>query len=153
MQITQKDIDRFWTKVEKTEKCWNWKAVVASTGRYGLFTVRGEVINTRKVINAHRFAYFITFGQVDRKIDIDHICRNTLCVNPSHLEAVSHAENIFRGYMNKPRKTHCPRGHEKDRKATGRNGRTLWRCSTCERDAWQARKKSVLTSGKPAAKK
>lgn len=62
--------------------------------------------------------------------DVDHLCGVTLCVNPAHLEVVTHRTNILRG--NSPqaanaRKTHCPRGHPYDM-LTSSGGR--W-CSIC----------------------
>jgi hypothetical protein len=46
--------------------------------------------------------------------DIDHLCRNRRCVNPEHLEAVTHRENMVRGDTFAARnaaKTHCSKGH------------------------------------------
>lgn len=45
---------------------------------------------------------------------LDHLCRNTRCVNPKHLEAVTQKENILRGIgisAQNAVKTHCWRGH------------------------------------------
>lgn len=104
--------ERFWEKVEKTEKCWLWTAYVMPTG-YGRF---GRQL-------AHRFAYEHLVGPIPEGLDLDHLCRVRHCVNPAHLEPVTRAENLRRGI--KPRreknpwcarwqreKTHCPRGHE-----------------------------------------
>jgi hypothetical protein len=35
-------------------------------------------------------------GPVAPELDVDHLCNNKLCVNPSHLEAVTHQENCIR---------------------------------------------------------
>ena len=46
--------------------------------------------------------------------ELDHLCRNRKCVNPKHLESVTHRENILRGetiMAENARKTHCWRGH------------------------------------------
>lgn len=103
-------MDRFWSKVNKTNYCWNWIASTNDRG-YGIFRFNG------KTSRAHRVAYELTFGSIDDMLVIDHLCKNTLCVNPDHLDLVSQGENVRRGLagkINNPqsRKTHCSRGHE-----------------------------------------
>jgi hypothetical protein len=68
----------------------------------------------KKLILAHRFEYEKVYGKIHSDLVIDHLCRNGLCVNPKHLEAVSNKENILRGEgicAINARKTHCKRGH------------------------------------------
>lgn len=100
---------RFWQKVEKTAGCWIWKAARDRDG-YGFFTpIHG------KHLRAHRVAYELLKGPIPEGLQIDHLCRNTSCVNPNHLEPVTHLENNRRGVTSfsarNRRKTHCPKGH------------------------------------------
>jgi hypothetical protein len=64
---------------------------------------------------AHRVAYSRAKGPIPAGFHIDHLCRNRLCVNPDHLEAVDPKTNILRGVgapAQNALKTHCVRGHE-----------------------------------------
>jgi HNH endonuclease len=79
---------RFWTKVDKTDKCWNWKGCLRNG--YGLVKMKG------KMRQASRVAFELVKGEIPDGLEIDHICQNTLCVNPDHLEAVTHRENVRR---------------------------------------------------------
>jgi hypothetical protein len=101
--------DRFWRKVEvSTEGCWTWLAGRFGNG-YPAFYSQG------RMMPAHRVCYVAAHGVIEGGLDIDHLCRNPLCVNPDHLEAVTHRENILRGTGFAARhavKTHCPQGHE-----------------------------------------
>lgn len=80
-----------------------------SKGGYGYFTVKG------KATTVHRWAYMLHVGPIPDGYEVDHLCRNTRCINPKHLEAVTPYENNFRsssvGSVNRV-KTHCKRGHE-----------------------------------------
>lgn len=58
---------------------------------------------------AYRLVYMLTVGPIAPGYEIDHLCRNKLCVNPRHLEAVTHSENMRRWHA---QKTHCNYGHE-----------------------------------------
>jgi len=99
--------DRFWAKVQPTGFCWEWTGATNGHG-YGRFTV-GQA-----TVYAHRFAYESLIGGIGVDLTIDHLCRNSLCVNPDHMEPVPMSENLRRsfGVANRHRNvTHCPRGH------------------------------------------
>jgi hypothetical protein len=101
---------RFWRYVEKTESCWLWTAYKDRNG-YGIYHMMGTT-ESRWV---HQLAYEFSFGLIPHGLQIDHLCRNHSCVNPSHLEAVTHRENILRGGAPTAihaRQTHCVNGHE-----------------------------------------
>ena len=81
--------ERFWAKIDKKgpNGCWIRLAAKTDDG-YGLFW--GE---DQKMQSAHSFAYSLLMGSVPKNLQLDHICRNTSCVNPAHLRAVTHAKN------------------------------------------------------------
>jgi hypothetical protein len=84
-------LERFWTKIRRDENgCWLWQAGLAHNG-YGHLKVG------RRTVKAHRFAYELLVGPVLEHLELDHLCRVRSCVNPAHLEPVTHAENVRRG--------------------------------------------------------
>jgi len=89
--------------------CWLWIGGYVRHG-YGGFNV-----SRMKNSHAHRVAYELWKGPIPPKFDVDHLCRVKCCVNPDHLEAVSHRENVLRGEglaAKEAKRTHCVRGHE-----------------------------------------
>jgi len=83
------DACRFWDKVEKLgpDECWNWTAAKCHQG-YGHFRYK------KHLINAHRFAWFLTHGPVPDNLDVLHTCDNESCCNPSHLFLGTHTDNM-----------------------------------------------------------
>lgn len=104
-------------------------------------------INKKRQL-AHRAAYQLVHGEIPKGLELDHLCRNTECLNPSHLEAVTHRVNSLRapnfiGNYHKT-KTHCRNGHE----YSGDNlfinvngGRECKICTTAAKNRWYQRQK------------
>lgn len=88
-------------------RCWLWTASQTSNG-YGLFRLNQGT-------TAHRAAWGLLRGSIPHALDIDHLCRNRLCVNPDHLEPVTHSENLLRGDNKNPNgmgdRKECANGH------------------------------------------
>lgn len=84
--------------VDDETGCWQWLHGTNSIG-YGQLHVRHS--KPRRMAYAHRVYYERHVGPVPDGLELDHLCRNPGCVNPEHLEPVTHAENIRRGYQAK----------------------------------------------------
>ena len=121
--------ERFWKKVigqPDPDICWIWMGCIRKGG-YGRF--RAE---HRRMTRAHQFAYELMEGLIPEGYEPDHLCRNPRCVNPAHIEIVTHEVNMFRsrGFH---RKTHCQRGHLFDQVNTVVDRLGKRRCRTCAR--------------------
>jgi hypothetical protein len=95
---------------EPNSGCLLWMGMVNQYG-YGRVKIGGQ----RTV--AHRAAYELACGPVPDGLELDHLCRVRCCINPAHLEPVTHRENGRRGVAGQHHadrqaaKTHCPEGH------------------------------------------
>lgn len=88
--------DRLWEKVIKEPGgCWVWTGATNAAG-YGKIG-RGPRSATPQNDYTHRVAYELTYGAIPDGLVIDHLCRNTSCCNPDHLEAVPPRTNSLRG--------------------------------------------------------
>ena len=148
MRRTRPVLDRFWEKIRlgDPDACWNWLVAVDQHG-YGKIRIGGRRATGGRDVKAHQFSYEIKYGPVPEGLEIDHLCRNPRCVNPVHLEAVTHGENMRRGMSisgRNFRKTHCSRGHAFDEGNTqikiDNRGRTHRSCKTCHREGQRRRR-------------
>jgi len=109
--------------------CWVWRGFVATPGnKYVRFRLGGR--GTTRV-PAHRWLYEQLHGAVPAGLELDHLCRDGRCVNPQHLEPVTHRENLLRGHgvaATNNRKSACPKGHA----YSHRDGRGRRVCRACE---------------------
>jgi hypothetical protein len=127
--------ERFWKKVEKTETCWLWTGGKTMSG-YGVFYDDG------RQRMAYRYAYERFVGPIPDGLEIDHVCRVRACVNPAHLDVVTHRENMLRGNTTvaaNAAKTHCLRGHPFDLLNTRLTPSGKRRCRICDRAARRLR--------------
>lgn len=93
--------------------CWLWAGAKDKAG-YGLVETSGHARPERRTLLAHKALWEAEHGPVPAGYELDHTCRVRHCVNPGHLEPVTHAVNVARGRAGRPQaeRTHCPSGHE-----------------------------------------
>lgn len=119
--------------------CWPWPGYRCPRG-YGKCGFNG------RIVPAHRAAYLTLVGPIPEGLSLDHICHNPSCVNPAHLEPVTHAENMRRkaAWNRLHPKTHCRKGHELQGENLYFNGFGRPCCCECRRQRlrnWRASKR------------
>lgn len=83
--------------IDQVTGCWNWTGA-RNGGGYGQVTTRTSATKSGlSSAKAHRLFYEALRGHIPAGLVIDHLCRNTSCVNPAHLEPVITAVNTRRG--------------------------------------------------------
>lgn len=130
--------EQFWSYVDASGDCWLWAGNLTKLG-YGHLNLDG------KTKLAHRASYELLCGPIPEGLTLDHLCRVRHCVNPDHLEPVTSAENVLRGYSlaaQNARKTECPKGHPFSSENTGyvtyQGARSRY-CRTCNQQDCQER--------------
>lgn len=103
MEKRKTSVERFEEKYfpEPNTGCWLWTGAINGSG-YGQLFMNG------RLMQAHEFSYSMKNGPVADGLELDHLCRTRLCVNPDHVEPVSHHENMLRRAATV---THCKYGH------------------------------------------
>lgn len=114
--------------IGSTDECWPWRGARGGNGSYGAFTVR-------------------EIGEIPGGLTIDHLCANTLCVNPWHMEVVTRRVNTLRALSRKYGDVIfsggriCKCGREMRRKKNkGLPGN--WYCGACAALAARAKSKN-----------
>jgi len=133
---------------EPNSGCWIWLGPLLDqrpTKQYGRFQWFDPVLNKRAMKLAHVLSYELYIAAIPEGKELDHLCKNTWCVNPAHLEPVTHTENVRRSKS--ATKTHCRHGHPYSdgfeyyfRKDVGQ-GERYRRCLTCYRLKYPGTKK------------
>ncbi len=132
--------EAFWERANKRpgNACWLWSGQLNGDG-YGIL----------RRSSAHRFAYELLVGKIPDGLQVDHTCSVRNCVNPTHMDLVTHEENVRRSHARgmhdhknnalavyQRSKTHCKNGHEFTPENTRIDPSThnTRRCRTCERE-------------------
>lgn len=134
--------ERFDAKVDKRHGgCWIWHGAANHLG-YGQIWLSDE----KRVDMAHRVSLRLVGREIPEGWDVDHLCRTPACVNPDHLEPVTHAENMARAPWSAPEyqraKRACKYGHpftpENTQYVNNKSG-TRRRCKECRKREAQNR--------------
>lgn len=143
--------DRFWEKIwipDDPDACWEWTGSTDTQG-YGHISEGGR---RGKLIPAHVVSWQLDGGEIPEGLELDHLChgadtsciggrtcRHRRCVNPRHLEPVTHQVNGLRGRSfasANAQKTHCPSGHLYTEDSLPRTAGSQYArvCRTCKRE-------------------
>jgi len=132
---------------EPMSGCHLWIGSKSVDG-YGRMEIKG------KTYSAHRVSWELRRGPIPNDKKIDHICRNTSCINVDHLRVVTHQENM----ANRPEvirnKTHCARGHAYDEVGFYLSKRGQRHCRPCkiarEAERYAKNRESILLDQREA---
>jgi hypothetical protein len=143
-KLGQRDdpIDRFIRRVEITDACWPYQGHINHDG-YGRFW-----LDKGTSVYAHCFAWETFVGPRTPGLELDHVreagCTDRSCVNPDHLEEVTHRENIRRAVTTG--KSHCVHGHPMTPDNTRITAVGRRRCRICDRESSRRQRAKTLAA-------
>jgi len=122
---------------EPNTGCFFWLGATINSRRgeqYGVIGTRNDERFSRLMELVHRVAYVLHTGNtIPKGLHIDHVCMNTLCVNPEHLECVTTKEHRARTYFRRYGNA-CQRGHPFDEANTWIEKNGARHCRRCHAD-------------------
>lgn len=122
------------------DNCWIWFGP-EKDGYGSLNCVLSHKTHNRG-LRAHRLVYTLLIAEVPESLVLDHVCRNTICVNPYHLDVVHESINIQRGLgigMLNAKKNTCPYGHPYVDTPNNKRGRLCLICTKRGRDKFRGK--------------
>lgn len=147
--LSTDQLDSFRRRVGAGEpdECWPWLGYITALG-YGSWTGRFGPLRQPRTFKAHRLAFLLAGGVIGAGLELDHLCRLRHCVNPAHLEAVTHAENMRRcALANK-----CRKGHDLlAGNVVYERGGTVRRCRICRRASARRSQRNFMERQRAAA--
>jgi hypothetical protein len=144
-------IERAWNYIspEPMSGCWLWMGVLNGSG-YARIRLGAHLIFV------HRLFYEFYKKPIPAGLTVDHICRVRCCVNPAHMDVVTHRENCLRGIApaaKHAKQTHCIHGHEFTAANTWRRrngGRLCLKCAVERSRRYYHEKKKLGSDANPA---
>lgn len=131
------------TMKDQREGCCEWRGKKNAKG-YGIVLING------KQFFAHRLAVALSGRDIPSNKVCDHLCRNTSCINPEHIELVSIRENTMRGMSiaaQYARRGTCSKGHRytpaNTRLQKDKRGAVARHCRRCYADREYARSRRI----------
>lgn len=126
-------IERLWSHVRYNPATGCWLHIGGKSGKgYCQILIGGRL---GKIVPAHRFSFETYRGPIPAGLEPDHLCRVRHCMNPWHMEPVTHRENVLRSdgiAARQAKQTHCIRGHSFTPENIRWEGRKR-KCKACAR--------------------